>query len=123
MSNIYIEVNNETVTKVHYMPFHEKHGMGKTEQELLQTGLLVESIPTPDTSDETKNPILMFDGESFYYEYEDIIEQVSSEERIEQLENENAELWYDIMLKESRISEHDNDIADIWYEIMLGGAV
>ncbi|OBZ08038.1 hypothetical protein [Bacillus sp. FJAT-26390] len=42
--------------------------------------------------------------------------------RIEQLEAENADLWYDTMLKDARISEHDTDIADIWYAIMTGGA-
>lgn len=47
----------------------------------------------------------------------------SPEERIEALETENADLWYDTMLKDARLSEHDNDIADIWYEIMTGGAV
>jgi len=42
--------------------------------------------------------------------------------RIEQLEAENADLWYDTMLKDARITEHDSDIADIWYAIMTGGA-
>lgn len=46
----------------------------------------------------------------------------SPEKRIEQLENENADLWYDTMLKDARISEHDNEIAYLWYEIMTGGA-
>ncbi|OMF35256.1 hypothetical protein BK133_11145 [Paenibacillus sp. FSL H8-0548] len=43
------------------------------------------------------------------------------QERIEQLEAESADLWYDTMLKDARISEHDTDIADIWYTIMTGG--
>lgn len=46
---------------------------------------------------------------------------VTPEERIEQLENETADLWYEKMLDEARISEHDSEIAELWYEMMLGG--
>lgn len=44
------------------------------------------------------------------------------EERIGQLEEVNAELWYEVMLKDAKLTEHDGEIADLWYEIMTGGA-
>lgn len=37
----------ERVEFVHHVPFHEKHGMGKTKEQLLQEGYFVEHIPTP----------------------------------------------------------------------------
>lgn len=43
------------------------------------------------------------------------------ETRIKQLEEENADVWFELMHKEARIAEHDTEIASIWYEIMTGG--
>lgn len=51
-----------------------------------------------------------------------LIIKTKEAKQIEQLENENAELWYAKMLDEARISEHDNEIAELWYEMMTGGA-
>ena len=39
--------------------------------------------------------------------------------KVELLELENADLWYELMLEKSRNDNHDNDIADLWYEIMM----
>lgn len=41
--------------------------------------------------------------------------------RIEVLETENADLWYELMLEKNRNDTHDRDIAEIWYEMMIGG--
>lgn len=53
---------------------------------------------------------------------EKVFDGETDKEKIEQLELENAELWYDIMNNVSQINEHENDISSIWYEIMIGGA-
>ncbi len=43
---IYIKYDSDNqVTLKHNMPFDAKSGLGKTEAELLQDGILVESIP------------------------------------------------------------------------------
>lgn len=71
---------------------------------------------------------LILSGSIVRYDFEkkefQVIEKVlSTPEKVNHLEDENAELWYDTMLKDARISEQDNDIADLWYEIMTGGAI
>lgn len=54
----------------HYMPFDETHGLGKTKEELLKEGYLVDEVPEPEFResyiakryyDKEKNKI--------YYEY------------------------------------------------------
>ena len=37
------------------------------------------------------------------------------------LQGENADLWYDAMLKDMKLEAHDKEIADVWYEVMIGG--
>jgi hypothetical protein len=44
---------------IHYMPFDKEHGMGKTEEELLQIGVLVDEIPYP-TPQEGKGHKLIY---------------------------------------------------------------
>lgn len=79
------------VTFRHYKPFDEKDGMGKTEEELLQIGALVDDIPQPEQIP-GKEPILYYNPENntVYYEYED--KPLTPEERIAQLEQAILEL-------------------------------
>ena len=76
---------------VHNMPFHEQHGMGKTQEELQQIGALVDDIPEPEQI-EGKNAVLYYNPEtnSVYYEYID--RPLTDQERIEQLEKAILEL-------------------------------
>jgi len=64
--------NNE-ILMIHNRPFdpNPKNGLGKSEEELLQEGILVESLPEPEEI-EGKIPILKFNGTELYYEYIDI---------------------------------------------------
>ena len=80
----YIEVDNQTgqVLLIHSMPFDKENGLGKTEEELKQSGFLVTGIPEPNTI-ENKNPILYYDG-TFRYEYES--RPLSESERLGQVE-------------------------------------
>jgi len=70
---IYIEIDsNNYIIFRHYKPFDEKDGLGKTREELEQTGLVVETLPTPETiegkvADLKYNPTT----KSLYYEYVD----------------------------------------------------
>lgn len=68
---IFIKVDKiNKVTFQHFIPFDEINGLHKTEEELLQEGYLVESIPEPEQI-EGKIPILKYDGANLYYEYQD----------------------------------------------------
>lgn len=94
--NIYLEYVTETenraiVNFIHYYPFDEVDGLGKTAEELGQTGILVESVPQ-ETIQPGKLSVLYVNPQTkeLWYEYIDV--PLSAEERIAQLEKENAEL-------------------------------
>lgn len=88
---IFIKHDNGKVNYTHYMPFDEKHGLGKTQEQLEQEGILVDSIPEPQQT-EGKLAILYCnpDTKETYYEYEDMPKTPEDEqaERIEQLEQQ-----------------------------------
>lgn len=63
---IYIRTENEKITFTHYMPFDPVYGMGKTREELLETGYLVEEIPEYSGEvPEGKLPELRYNGTAF----------------------------------------------------------
>ena len=69
----FIKTENDKVTFIHYLPFDEKNGMGKTEEELLKEGYLVDEIPEAEQID-GKIPILYYTKEKdFWYEYIDTL--------------------------------------------------
>lgn len=80
-----------TIELIHYCPFDEEHGLGKTEEELRTMGELVEEIPEPEII-KGKVPNLIFDKTAgrLYYEYYDEMPKPKTE--IEVLQEENAEL-------------------------------
>lgn len=88
---------NETnkVTYQHHKPFHKKHGLGKTIEQLEQEGILVDSIPEPEQI-EGKQAILYCnpDTKELWYEYEDIpkTDEDLQQEKIQALEQSIAEL-------------------------------
>lgn len=78
---IYIQIdNNGYVLYQHNIPFDPVHGLGKTEEELLITGILVDNIPLPYFV-AGKQPITKYDNISkqIYFEYVDI--PMSDDER------------------------------------------
>lgn len=99
---IYIQTENSRVTFTHFMPFHEKYGLHKTEAELLKDGYLVEAVPEkPDEEPpEGKEPRLCYDGSAFYWEYEEVVkppltyaEEIAAlKTRVAELEATNAAL-------------------------------
>ncbi len=95
---IYVEIINNEIGMTCYKPFDEKHGLGKTKEELEQTGLVVETLPTPEQI-EGKVANLKYNPttKSLYYEYVDKVPVPKTEielalERIASLEQSNAEL-------------------------------
>lgn len=79
------------VTFQHHKPFDAKDGLGKTEEELLQIGALVDEIPEPEQI-EGKEAVLYYNPETntVYYEYID--REPTTEERIALLEQAILEL-------------------------------
>lgn len=85
---IYIEHNESgRVTFCHYQPMHPVNGLGKTEEELEQKGILLESIPTANPP-VGKEAFMMVDltTKQIYFDYVDIPEP--PEEKIERLESQ-----------------------------------
>ncbi|PKM74645.1 MAG: hypothetical protein CVU92_05410 [Firmicutes bacterium HGW-Firmicutes-17] len=104
---IYITVDGNNLVKFqHFLPVDEVHGLGKTEEELLIEGYLVDSIPQPEQQ-AGKVPILYYTPETnvFHYEYNDIPktpEQIQAE-KIVSIENQTAEAMVDIDFRLSNI--------------------
>lgn len=91
---VYIEINGNDVTYIN----REYIKLGKTNEELSQTGYFIENIPGKKDI-EGKDAILKYNAEtkSLYYEYIDKVPIPKTEmelalERIASLEQSNAEL-------------------------------
>ncbi|OAJ73534.1 hypothetical protein AYJ08_13965 [Brevibacillus sp. SKDU10] len=80
---IYIEHENSVVTFVHYMPFDEVNGLGKSSEELQTTGLLVDSIPQPEANGKIPKLFINPKTQELWYEYTD--RPLSPEEEIVRL--------------------------------------
>lgn len=81
------KVSEETyrVGLVHYMPFDEVNGLGKTKEQLQQEGIFVESLPVKEERPGYE-AVLMYDGTSLYYEYS--LRQETQDQGAEELQNE-----------------------------------
>lgn len=97
---IFIEIKNNIMTGfIHNQPFDSKYGLGKTREELLQEGILVESIPEPEQI-EGKSPVLKYNGTEIYYEYID-----ASVDEMAALKNQLAEQSQKLAEQEQAIME------------------
>lgn len=91
---IYLKLKEQdgkySVLLIHYKPFDLKHGLNKTEEELLKDGVLVESLPVAEAR-QGKQAVLYAkkDTKELYYEYVDFVE---TESEIAQLKTQNEEL-------------------------------
>lgn len=66
----FIQVDGERVMLIHNMPFDPVNGMGKTEAELSQMGVLLEEVPEP-VQREGLIPMPYYNAEQgFHYRYE-----------------------------------------------------
>ncbi|WP_404427319.1 hypothetical protein LG296_01745 [Ureibacillus chungkukjangi] len=103
---IYIQYDSDgVVTTRHYKPFDKVYGLGQTKEELEQKGILVDNIPTPDTTDSTKDAVLKIalQDKTFYYEYID--RPLSIEEVVQQLKTENANLRLEMAQSNTELFE------------------
>ncbi|BAQ11289.1 phage protein [Bacillus sp. OxB-1] len=126
---IFIKSNHENqVVYRHNMPFHEKHGLGKTQAELEQEGLLVDYVPTPDTSDKTKMAVLYINPETkeLYYQYEDIPDTPESEVALLRKENATlqsavSELTMFVASQDEKIEQQNQAISEL--SILIAGGM
>ncbi|WDU84192.1 hypothetical protein [Caloramator sp. Dgby_cultured_2] len=79
---IQIDANKYRVGFIHNFPFHPQHGLGKTQEELEQEGILIEELPEPQQI-EGKIAVLYCNPvtKDVWYEYED--RPLTKEEQLE----------------------------------------
>ncbi|MGV3267066.1 hypothetical protein [Cytobacillus pseudoceanisediminis] len=122
---IYIQVNDrKEVEFIHHMPFDETHGLGKTQEELKQSGLFVESIP--EAMDQAgKYPILKYDPVSgLYYDYAN--RALTDSEKIVELEQNLGNVLLESAADKAKIAEMETSQGDLLMEIAtlkMGGSL
>lgn len=83
----YIRYDKSTgiVTFIHHKPFDPVHGLGESRDELLKTGVFVESFPQPEVRS-GQRAITYYNPElrQIYYEYE--LAPMTNNERFEMIE-------------------------------------
>lgn len=116
---IYIEVdNNQTVIYENHKPFDEVHGLGKTEEELKNTGFLVEERPNPEQNG--KGYLLKYDKDSnklFYTYFSKPV--LTTEEKLQQLEQDLGFVLFENALDKAKISELEMSQGDLLMEIAM----
>ena len=69
---IFIKTNQDNVIELyHYMPFDKDNGLGKTRDELLSIGYLVDSVPDIESID-GKAAVVKYINDDFKVEYVDV---------------------------------------------------
>lgn len=97
MSKKFLMLDENRITLIHNMPFDPVNGMGKTEVELQQMGVLIDDIPEPELK-QGKIPIPCYEqSKGIYYEYENAPAQPATTVEIEAL---NAKIDYVAMMTE-----------------------
>ena len=71
MSKKFIRTEGTKITFTHFMPFDEQYGMGKTEEELLKEGYLIDEIPDPEQKEGKTAEAHYTPERGYYYEYID----------------------------------------------------
>ncbi|MFJ5625453.1 hypothetical protein ACIQD3_22750 [Peribacillus loiseleuriae] len=105
MSKIYAQIVNGKVNLI-----------GGEEVGLPLNNHLAISIDITNLVEKSRPKEGWFYRNGIFSKYDDIKPPEPSP--IEQLQNENAELWYQNMLFERKLT---TETAAIWYEIMMGG--
>lgn len=88
MEQKYIRINKTNdVIYLHYKPFHPRHGLKKSKEELELTGILIDEIPEPEIeSNQIANLKFNPDTNTLYYEYVDLPEEPNTNNSQNQLD-------------------------------------
>lgn len=93
----FIALDGSRVTLIHNMPFDPIEGMGKTEAELSQMGVLLDEIPDPEER-KGYSPVPYYTPEKgYYYEYKPVESPMATSAEIQSV---NAKLDYFMMMQE-----------------------
>jgi hypothetical protein len=119
---IYIEIsNNGFVEKVHYLPFDEEHGLGRTEEELLTTGHLVDVIPEQPLEQLPvgKKYDLFYNKETHDFSYLIAERELTFAEKLDLANQVNEEL----ILENQELKEKQLLMQQALDELIFGGAL
>lgn len=119
---IYVTFNGDDNYSIHYQPFDEVNGLRKTQKELEQTGILVESLPEAQPQEGQDAVLKYSETEGLYYEYVD--RPPSSEEELAAIRDENAELLFRSATQEMDIASLKDENAELMFRlanIEMGG--
>lgn len=105
------------VDGVHNMPFDETYGLGKTEEELNQTGLLVETLPVREDNGKNTTLFLNKSTKEMYYEYTDF--PLTEEEKFEQLSNALGDALLENAADKVRIVELEKTQGELLMEVAM----
>jgi len=95
-----VEENKYRVGLIHNMPFDPVQGFGKSAEELEQMGVLVDDVPEPQIPEGKQISGLFVNPatKEVWYEYED--KPLDPEERLQILEQINAQLLVELLEQE-----------------------
>ena len=126
---VFINHKEGTVEFIHYSPFDDKHGLGKTKEQLDLEGVLV-SAPPASIPRNGKQSIMKYSTETkkIYYEYIDIpdTEEDTIKKDLEMLKLENAELMMKSAMTDMNIETVKNENAEMMFRlasIEMGGVL
>ncbi|QOK28071.1 hypothetical protein IIE26_05225 [Cytobacillus oceanisediminis] len=123
---IYIVVDeNDNVTTQHFMPFDEKHGLGKSKEELEAHGFFVEKLPVP-LQEQNQEAILKgsYASKTVWFEY--VPKQLTRDEEIEQLKQDLGNILFESAADKAKITELEAAQGDLLMELAtlkMGGSV
>lgn len=73
---IYIQTDSHNkVILIYNSPFDEKYGLGKSEEELLATGFLVDFVPRAEEKDGYYSITYYTKEDGFYFQYEQLLQK------------------------------------------------
>ena len=110
--------NRNRLTYRHNFPFHEKHGLGKTEEQLVKEGVLVEQLPAKLPEAEGKIQELYYIEGQLEWQYEDIPPTPQEKENQKIAELETALLEMSTL---SALQQAQNEQAIMELTMMIGG--
>lgn len=105
---VYIQTDTRNkVVFIHNDPLDKQYGMGKSEQELLGSGYLVESLPTNANKDGCYSTMYYEKDKGFYFEYVRMKSNVYKEQKSD---NDNMDAIIEKIQDDLVLSLIDNNI-------------
>ncbi len=105
----------------HYMPMHPTYGLGKTEEQLEQEGVLIDTLLRPEEI-EGKIPKLYWNpvNQETFYEYENIpnSKEENLEEKVQVLTENLAQEKINNMKKDALAVNLTKEVANLKIEVM-----